>query len=326
MTPLVQFLLYNLLPSLVAGAIVWLIVLVALTVLPIRKATIRLSLLAIPLVKSILLLLGIGLILPWPEPFFSDLHAQALPPQQVFPYLLLWAGGIFLVYELVVRRVRRRMLSEARPAPERLIRSLDEVLIPLNHSASYMCTNGLECNTSKVRRPRLLVSDTLNSPVALTSGGEPAVIFPADLVPELNDTELTGALVHELTHFSLRWPGWCSVGLLRKMATVSPAAGLVMTQINREEEKACDDMAVKITGELEVYTDMLLKSYRYALAHQRPVESRLDVIPRLLGAKPMLTERVERLLHPQPPASSQWLQYTLACILWLGLSAVLFTF
>jgi Zn-dependent protease with chaperone function len=166
----------------------------------------------------------------------------------------------------------------------------------------------------------------LNSPVALTAGGEPAVIFPSGLVPELNDIELKRALAHELTHFSLRWPGWCSVGLLRKMATVSPTAGLVMTQINREEEKACDDMAVKITGEPEVYADMLLKSYRYALAHQRSVEGKLNILPRLLGVKPLLTERVERMLHPQPAGAGQWQQYVLACFLWFGLAAVLFTF
>jgi Zn-dependent protease with chaperone function len=326
MTPLGQFLLYNLFPSLVVGAVAWLVVVAALALLPIRKATIRLSLLAIPLVKSILILLGIGLILPWPEPFFSDMHAQALPPQQVLPYLLLWSGGIFLVYELVVRRSRRRLLSESQPAPERLARNLDEVLAPINEIASYICTNGLECSTSKVRKPQLLISDDLNSPVALTAGGEPAVIFPSGLVSELNDTELKGALAHELTHFSLRWPGWCSAGLLRKMAAVSPAAGLVMTQINREEEKACDDMAVEIIGKPEAYTDMLLKSYRYALAHQRPIEGKLNVLPGLLGSKPLLTERIERLLHPLPAASGQWQQYVLACLLWFGLWACLFTF
>jgi beta-lactamase regulating signal transducer with metallopeptidase domain len=253
------------------------------------------------------------------------MHAQALPPQQVLPYLLLWAGGIFLVYELVVRRARRRLLSEARVAPDRLARNLDEVLAPFNQTTTWKCTNGLECSTSKVRKPQLLVSDDLNSPVALTAGGEPAVIFPSGLVPELNDIELKGALAHELSHFSLRWPGWCSVGLLRKMAVVSPTAGLVMTQINREEEKACDDMAVKIVGQPEVYSGMLLKSYHYALAHTKPAEGKLQLLPRLLGFKPLLAERVERLIHPRPAASGQWQQYLLACLLWLGLSAVFFT-
>ena len=326
MTPLVQFLLYNLLPSLVVGAVAWLVVVGALALLPIRKATIRLSLLAIPVVKSILILLGIGLILSWPGPFFSEMHAQALPPRQVLPYVLLWAGAIFLVYELVVRRARQRLLSGTRQAPERLAQNLDEVLPPLKQAAAENCTNGLQCRSSNIPRPRLLVSDDLNSPVALTAGGEATIIFPSGLVQQLNDTELKGALAHELTHFSLRWPGWCSVGLLRKMAMISPTAGLVTTQINREEEKACDEMAVKVAGEPEIYTDMLLKSYRYALAHTRPVEGKLRLLPRLLGSKPMLTERVEHLLHPRPAASGQWQQYILACFLWIGLSAVFFTF
>ncbi len=102
-------------------------------------------------------------------------------------------------------------------------------------------------------------------------------------------------------------------------------AGLVVTNINREEEKAADEMAVKVMGQPEAYTDMLLKSYRYALNHARPVEGKLQLLPRLLGYKPMLTERVEGLLHPSPVSVPQFLQYVLTCMLWVGLSVVLFT-
>jgi len=50
-----QFLHYNLLPSLIIGFLLWLLIVAAYTLLPIRRATLRLCLLAIPLVKSILI-------------------------------------------------------------------------------------------------------------------------------------------------------------------------------------------------------------------------------------------------------------------------------
>ena len=303
----------------------WLVVVAAFTILPIRRATLRLSLLAIPLAKSILILLGIGLLFRWPKPLFADWHDRALPAETVLPFLLIWAVAIFLIYQLLIRNARQRMLRRAQPPPERLIRLLDDVLLTYRQIASGSCFNGLDCSTTQVPRPRLMISDDLNSPVALTAGGEPTIIFPDGLVSELDDHELRGALAHELTHFGLRWSGWCSVGLLRNMAVVSPVAGLVVTNINREEEKAADEMAVKVVGQPEAYTDMLLKSYRYALNHARPVESKLLLLPRLLGYKPMLTERVESLLHPSPSSVPERLQYILAWAVWACLAVALFT-
>ena len=124
-----QFLLYNLLPSLIIGFLLWLLVVAAYTLLPIRRATLRLSLLAIPLTKSILILLGIGLLFRWPTPLFADWHARAVPVQQVLPFLLIWAGGMLIAYQLLVRHARGRMLRNAYAAPEHLTHTLDEVLL-----------------------------------------------------------------------------------------------------------------------------------------------------------------------------------------------------
>lgn len=324
MTGLAHFLLYNLLPSILAGALVWLLVATAFTLLPIRQAALRLCLLWMPLAKSLFVLLGIGLILPWPAPFFRNWQAAALSPRQVIPFLLLWAGGATLLYEALVRRVRRRLLREAQPAPERLERTLDDVLAAYRQRASCRCDNGLVCSDASLPRPQLFVSDHLRSPLALTAGGRPAILFPAGLAGKLDDEELAGALAHEVAHFRLRWPGWCSVGALRKLAVVSPVAGLVSAHIYREEEKACDDMAVRITGEREAYADMLLKSYRYALAQDRSLAKHLAFLPHLLGRRPALSERVERLLHEPEPAARQPLQLLLTLLLWLAASAVLF--
>lgn len=326
MTALEQFLLYNLLPSVAVGALVWLLVVAAFNLLPIRQAVLRLCLLWMPLAKSLFVLLGIGLILPWPEPFFRSWQAAALAPRQVIPFLLLWAGGAALLYEAVVRRIRKRLLREARPAPERLERTLDEVLAAHRQTTACRCDNGLLCSPASLPRPQLFVADDIRSPLVLTAGGEPAILLPTGLADTLDDDELAGALAHEVTHFGLRWPGWCSVGGLRKLAIVSPVAGLVSAHVHREEEKACDDVAVSITGDREAYADMLLKSYRYALAQDRSLARQVAFLPQLLGRRPALSERVERLLHEPAPAAGRPLQLLLTGLLWLAASALLFQF
>lgn len=326
MTMVGNFLLYNLLPSLVVGALVWLLVVVAFNLLPIRQATLRLCLLWMPLAKSLFVLLGIGLILPWPEPLFRSWQAAALSPRQVIPVLLIWAGGALLLYEVVIRKARSGLLREAQPAPERLERMLDDVLAAYRQTTACRCDNGLGCSAASLPRPELLLSDRVPSPLALMAAGEPVILFPAALAGKLNDEELAGALAHEVGHFGLRWPGWCSVGGLRKLAIVSPVAGLVSAHVHREEEKACDDVAVSITGDREAYADMLLKSYRYALAQDRSLARQVAFLPQLLGRRPALSERVERLLHEPAPAAGRPLQLLLTGLLWLAASALLFQF
>lgn len=326
MTAVGQFLLYNLLPSVAVGALVWLVVVAAFNLLPIRQAVLRLCLLWMPLAKSLFVLLGIGLILPWPEPFFRSWQDAVLAPRQVIPFLLLWAGGAALLYEGVVRRIRKRLLQDVRPAPERLERTLDEVLAAYRQTTACRCDNGLLCSAASLPRPQLFVVDDLRSPLVLTAGGEPAILLPAGLAETLGDDELAGALAHEVTHFGLHWPGWCSVGGLRKLAVVSPVAALVSAHIHREEEKACDDMAVRITGDRETYADMLLKSYRYALAQDRSLARHLAFLPQLLGRRPALSERVERLLHDPAPAAGRPLQVLLTLLLWVAASTLIFQF
>ncbi|MFQ5796068.1 MAG: hypothetical protein ACE5JP_13610 [Candidatus Bipolaricaulia bacterium] len=92
MTVLGQFMLYNLLPSLVAGALAWLMVYAAIVSLKIQRASLRLPLLYVPLVKSTLILLGIGFVLPWPHGVFAAWNEHAVPPLVVLPYVLLWIG------------------------------------------------------------------------------------------------------------------------------------------------------------------------------------------------------------------------------------------
>jgi len=173
--------------------------------------------------------------------------------------------------------------------------------------------------------PRLLVSEHLNSPLALTGGGEPAILFPTSLVSRLDQAELEGALAHEMAHFQLRRPNWCSAGTLQKLTLINPVANLVREYLHRQEEKACDEVAVSIVGQPDMYAAMLTKSYRYAKEQSNPIPlSRLQGLPRLLGFKPLLSERIEHLLHPESQRMGWQASRIIVWVVWAALFGLLF--
>lgn len=320
-----QFFLYNLLPAVVSGLLVWLLVYAALAIFRIEYGTLRISLLAAPLAKSLLVLFGIGLVLPWPREVFAAWHANALSFWTVLPIVLVWAGLAWIVRTLLVQRARRLALQHAEPANEtapRLTASMNRM-----HAAYRKCPQKLVgqggvacCVNAKHPKPRLLVShEGLRSPTILTTGSRPVILFPLDLIDRLSDNELDGALAHEYAHFLLR--SWCGVSStnLRRIVPINPIAGLVASFLVREEEKACDDMAVAALGQPEVYADMLLKSYRFAVGQADPLIGRLRVLPQLLGMRPMIAERIERLLQSRLPQAQLGAQMAVTCLLWTGL-------
>lgn len=330
MTLLVRFLVFNLLVSLAGGLLAWLIVIGVMRLLSIRSSMLSLCFLALPFFKSLLLLVGIGLIFPWPGRWFAHYHALALPFIQVLPYYLIWAGTAYVAYLLLVRRARQAVLEEAKPASmaaPRLAAAYASVLEAYRQSPDLDCDDDLCCAGQPGSTPRLFVSERLNSPIALTDGGEPAILFPAGLVPRLDDVELAGALAHELAHFYLRRPNWCSAGTLQKLALINPLAVLVGEYLHRLEEKACDSLAVKRIGQPERYAGMLTQCYRFASQQaDHSAMVRLHLLPRLLGFKPLLSERVEHLLASEasPAAWKQskfiiWLTWALLfCLLFVS--------
>lgn len=320
MSMVARFLLFNLLPSMIAGILVWLVVVAAVNILSIRQAQLRLSLLVIPLIKSTLVLLGVSPLFFWPRQL-SGWEEQAVPPEQVWSFLLVWAGSVLVFQTWRVILERRLILQNARSAtnPHRLAHTLETVLNAFRRQSSLTCRNGLRCGSSQVPEPKLQISDRLASPVALTSGGAPTIVFPRDLISQLDDDELAATLAHELAHFGLRHPSWCSANTLRTLSIVSPIALLVARSIDREEEKACDEIAVKILGGAESYAEMLVKSYRFSRNHKSSTSQSLQMLPQLLGLRPMLSERVEHLLDTRSPMLNQTRQSVAACLLWAGL-------
>ncbi len=325
-----RFLLYNLLASLAAGLIAWAAVMLALRLLRARSAFLHTSFLALPLVKSLLVLGGIGLVFPWPVDWFLSLYRRAVPAQNVLPLVLLWFGLSLAVYYFLNWRAHTAMMRDARPPDgieeQRLQAALERVITTYRESPCCQAGESICCISDQIPdRPLLLVSGTLRSPAALTRGGAPAVIFPSALISELDDTELALALAHELNHFALRKPAFKSSGVVWAMTLASPVAFLLAGYLHHEEEKACDDLAVTILGDREIFAGMLLKCYQFARQQQQSRRLRfLPLPPQLLGYKTFLTERVERQLGPVHPAAPAPGFPLAGYLLWSALLYVLF--
>jgi Zn-dependent protease with chaperone function len=331
MAVILRFLEYNLLPSLAAGLVAWLIVLGVVRLFRIRSSALGFCFFSLPVVKSVLILLGVGLVFPWPGQWFKNWHSLALPFWQVLPILLIWAAGAYLVYMVIVRDARLSVLHEAQPAAEaapRLMLSFEKVVEGYRSAPCPQCDDDL-CRIVQLKgRPQLLVSPSLHTPLALTDGGDPLILFPAGLASQLSDAELAGALAHELAHFYLRRPNWCSAGTLQKLTLIDPVASLVGEYLHRQEEIACDELAISILGQPEVYAGMLTKSYRYALDKADGTAwGRLQVLPHLMGGlvgpKPLLSARVEHLLSIESTSTS-WMQSRL--VAWLLLAVLILLF
>ncbi len=292
-----QFLLNNVLPALVAGSLTWAFVHLAVHVFRIQHGKLRLCLYLAPLLKSTLVLLGLALVVAWPRQVFGDWARQAVPTQTVLPVFILLTGIAVLVRWALARRAQGALLTGATPVPEdgRLAAALDEVMALYRANAERIRAR---CRFEGLpQRPRLLTQTNLASPAVIVEG-DPAIVFPSNLLARLGDAELRGALAHELAHIYLRQPGNCfSSEGVRVFSTLNPFAGVIAAQLHREEEKACDDVAVDVLGGPETYAGMLMKTYRYAAASRTELTRRLQFVPQLLGVRPMLSERVEHLME-----------------------------
>lgn len=319
-----RFLTGNLLPALVAGVVAWGMVSLGVRLFGIRHGRLRLCLFLAPPIKSTLVLLGLLPVLPWPRDAFARWAALAFGPEVILPFFLAATGLGFLGHARLASRERARVLRAAVPARDmspRLAAAYERVTATLRRDRTCL---GAECICEPdTPTPLLLTHDAERSPMAV-SGERPAIVFPLGLVDKLDDRQLEGALAHELAHLHLRRHLSCtSSELVRRFTAVSPFALAVAGQLAREEEQACDDVAVAATGDPGSYADMLLAGYRYASG--RPAARVPATVPGLLGARSELARRIERQVAERPPSAGLRAQRVGFWLLWCVLVPVLFS-
>ena len=219
--------------------------------------------------------------------------------QDALPWIFaLWLAGVALlsVYHLGGWRQTRRLTRTGRPLGEDLeatVRSLASRL-------------GVE------RAVRLLESSAVPVP-AVIGWLRPAILVPASTLAGLAPRQLEAVLAHELAH--IRRHDYL-VNLLQTVVETllfyHPAVWWVSSQVRRERESCCDDLAVAICGDRLVYAR--------ALADLEGLRSS----PRLAMAADggSLLERIRRLVGaPAPRSPRSWLAGVLALsLLPMGLS------
>ncbi|HTV54534.1 MAG TPA: M56 family metallopeptidase [Terriglobia bacterium] len=162
------------------------------------------------------------------------------------------------------------------------------------------------------RSVQVLTSTEVVSPVSV-GYARPAVVIPPALLAQLEEGEWQDVLLHELAHLA-RYDDWMALvgGALGALLSLHPLAPLVLGQIEREREMACDDFVVARTGSARNYARSLarLHDLRWSAG------TRL-LAPGILGRNSSLADRIESLLRRGREFSAQ------PSLASLGVSAIL---
>lgn len=324
-----RFVLANLLPSILAGAISWGVIRLLYRFLPVRDARRRLALYGVPLLKSALVLLGVGVVLPWP-PLFVAWRAAAVPWYTAIPCALIWAGFTLILQDAYRRRAYEAILDGARPArldfPE-VDEVLAEVIELYRKTTPWRRRIPYPFGGDAQRIPGdlpVLASERVDVPLMLTDPTSRAVLLPASLAGRLSREQLKSILAHEVAHLAISRPHVISATWWSLLTPISPIAIFLAEDIQREEERACDAMAAAVLGDPETYAESLVKAFRLLnKAAKRPMPA-VAIVPQLTGKQPAISERVEALIRDRSLVDVPWTQAFISYLVWLASWVVLF--
>src|SRR5581483_8788035 len=99
------------------------------------------------------------------------------------------------------------------------------------------------------RHVRVRMSRTATVPMTIGMF-KPLIVIPEELISSLSDAEFEGVIAHELAHIK-RWDYLTNIlqHIIQAYLFFHPAVWLIGKYLNVERELACDDWAVKVTGE-----------------------------------------------------------------------------
>ncbi|MBK8727623.1 MAG: M56 family metallopeptidase [Holophagaceae bacterium] len=221
------------------------------------------------------------------EPAAPATPALTARLQPALPWILgVWAAGVVLLSLRLLggwvwmQRLRHGKASRAADEWQTLLRVLARRI-------------GL------ARDVLLLVCDRIESPVAL-GWIRPVILIPPAVLAGLEPLALEAILLHELAH--VRRQDYL-VNLLQSCAETllfyHPAVWWVSAVIRQERENACDDTAIRLTGDAVAYarTLSLLEEFRM------DTRTRLNPTHAPAADGGSLIQRVRRILAPAPTAA-----------------------
>lgn len=213
-------------------------------------------------------------------------------------FLLRLAGGLHYVHRLRTHRVR--------PAPDEWQERLRALAARAGHT----------------RPVRLLESALVQVPMAL-GHFKPLILLPVGLANHLTPAEVEAVLAHELAHIARRdWLFNLLQTLLEAVFYFHPAVWWMSATIRAERENCCDDTAVALTGNRLTYAKTLALLQEIAAPTPAPVLTLgLGGTVPLLRRRPLLLERIKRLLLPPQPHTTA-MEKTIVLVLLAALAAL----
>lgn len=210
-----------------------------------------------------------------PEPTPSTAGASRIDWQQLRrAALALWIAGAIAWFSVSIRRMVRfqRLLRRARPAPP-------EIEFRAARLARRMRLPG---------SPGVAFIPGLVPPLLWMVIGRPTIFLPADLLDQLDETELDTLLAHELAHLRRRdhWVRWLEF-VVQGIYWWNPLVILVRRQIQAHEEECCDALVVDLLP-ARSYATAIVQTLDF-LAGAPPIPSAASGLRRVASLKQRLT-------------------------------------
>jgi bla regulator protein BlaR1 len=152
-------------------------------------------------------------------------------------------------------------------------------------------------------RPIELLESALVHTPMMMGYFKPVILFPLGLVNRLSPAEVEAILTHELAHIARRdWLFNLIQAFIEAVFYYHPAVWWISGIVRTERENCCDDIAVSMAGNRMLYAKTLVQVQEWAKKAAAPqLALAIHGSTSLLRPRPMLLERIRRVLNqPQP--------------------------
>ncbi|MCK6692814.1 MAG: M48 family metalloprotease, partial [Thermoanaerobaculia bacterium] len=169
------------------------------------------------------------------------------------------------------------------------------------------------------RPVRLAESALVQTPLAL-GFLKPLILLPLGMINRISPAEVEAVLAHELAHIARRdWLFNLIQALVEALFYFHPAVWWISATIRAERENCCDDTAIALTGNRLLYAKTLVRLQDMAKSAKTPTLAlAMEGSPGLLRRRPLLLERIKRILH-QPQQSASFMEKMIATAILLAL-------
>lgn len=151
-------------------------------------------------------------------------------------------------------------------------------------------------------RRKIRICTSPRVPAPLTIGfWRPLIVLPQGLVCDLSEAEFLSVVVHELAHIKrFDYAGNLLQRVIQAMLFFHPAIWIIGKHLVIERELACDDWAVKLTGEPRSYARCLTRLVEL-LNHHRPIAAATG----MFFGRHVVSRRIEMILNAERNCSTR---------------------